>query len=63
MLRLRNQEDGFTVIEAVMAQVVMIIGGLSILSVFFVGARLNAESEDRTIAANIAQIKMEEIMT
>jgi len=62
MIKLLNQERGFTITEALMAQVVLIIGAVSILSLFAVGSRLNAESEHKTVAANIAQLKMEEIM-
>lgn len=62
MIKLLNQERGFTIIEALMAQVIVIISAVSILSLFAAGSRLNAESEDKTVAANIAQLKMEEIM-
>jgi len=60
--KLLKQKNGFTVIEAVVAQIMLTIGALSVWSLFVVGSRLNAESEDRTIATNIAQQKMEEIM-
>ena len=62
MTKLLSGEKGFTIVEAIVAQVILIIGAVSIWSLFIVGARLNAESEDKTIAANIAQLKMEEIM-
>ncbi len=62
MIMLLNKQRGFTLIEAVMAQVVLIISALAIFSSFIMGSRFNAESEDRTVAANIAQHKMEEIM-
>ena len=62
MTKLLNRERGFTMIEAVMVQGILIIGAVSIWSVFVVGARMNAESEDRTIGANIARLKMEEIV-
>jgi type II secretory pathway pseudopilin PulG len=62
MMKLLNQERGFTITEALVAQVVLIISAVSILSLFTVGSRLNAESEHKTVAANIAQLKMEEIM-
>jgi type II secretory pathway pseudopilin PulG len=62
MTKLLNRERGFTMIEAVMVQAILIIGAVSIWSAFMVGARLNAESEDRTIAANVARLKMEEIV-
>jgi type II secretory pathway pseudopilin PulG len=62
MAKLLYQERGFTIIEAIVAQVILIVGAVAIWSVFIMGTRLNAEAEDRTIAANIAQLKMEEIM-
>jgi|GEM_PF-1387467 len=61
MTKLLNRERGFTMIEAIMVQAILIIGAISIWGAFVVGARLNAESEDRTIAANVARLKMEEI--
>jgi type II secretory pathway pseudopilin PulG len=57
-----NRERGFTIVEVVVAQAILIIGAVAIWSVFTTGARLNAESEDKTIAANVARLKMEEIM-
>ena len=62
MMRLLNAENGFTMVEVMIAQVVLLIGALSILGFFIMGSRINAESEDKTIAVNIAQLKMEEIM-
>ena len=62
MMKLLNRERGFTLIEALVAQVILITVALAIWSVFIAGSRYNAESEDRTVAANIAQLKMEEIM-
>ncbi len=56
-----GQEKGFSLLEAMVSQVIMILVALAVLSAFIVGAQLNAESEDKTIAANIAQKKMEEI--
>lgn len=61
MLRLSSKQHGFTLIEAVMAQVVLTIVALATCSAFIVGSRFNAESEDKTVAANIAQLKMEDI--
>jgi type II secretory pathway pseudopilin PulG len=61
-MKLLNQERGFTVIEAVVAQAILMIGAISVWSMFVVGTRYNAQAEDKTVAANIAQLKMEEIM-
>ena len=62
MKKLFNRDRGFTIAEALVAQSVLIIGAVSIWSAFTITSRLNAESEDKTVAANIAQWKMEEIM-
>ena len=62
MLRKLNREKGFSIIETTVAQVILVIVGISLWSLIAVGSRLNAESEDKTVAANIAQLKMEEIM-
>ena len=62
MMKLSNQQRGFTIIEAIVAQMVLMIGAISVWSLFVVGTRYNAQSEDKTIAANVAQLKMEQIM-
>ncbi len=62
MGKILDQESGFTLTEVVLALAITLIGAAFIIAVFLAGARFNAESEDRTVAANIAQLKMEEIM-
>lgn len=62
MIKLLNRERGFAIVEAILAQGILIIGAVSIWSVILTASRLNAESEDRTIATNTAQLKMEQIM-
>ena len=61
MKRMLCRQEGFTLIEALAALVILLIGALATCSAFVIGSRFNAHSEDRTIAANIAQLKMEEI--
>ena len=61
MSKMLCRQKGFTLIEAIVALAVLLIGALATCSAFVVGSRFNAHSEDRTIAANIAQLKMEEI--
>ena len=60
MTKCPNQDNGFTLVEVLVAQVVLIIGALAVWSVFVMGSRFNAESEDRTVAASIAQYVIEE---
>ena len=62
MMRLLNQEKGFSIIEGLVAQVVLILVALATWSVFVAGSRFNAEAEDRNIAANIDKNKVEELM-
>ena len=57
-----NGGKGFSIIEAAIALAILTIGAVSIWSLFVVGSRLNAESEDRAIAADVAQAKVEEMM-
>ncbi len=57
-----KQEKGFTIVEAIVAQVILVLGALCIWNIFIAGSRFNAESEDRTIATNIAQLQTEKIM-
>ena len=59
MIKLLNQEHGLTLIEVLVAQVILIIGTLALWSVFVTGSRYNSESENRTVATNIAQYIME----
>ena len=61
MRKLLSEQSGFTLVEVIVAYVVLIITALATYSAFVVGSRFNATSEDRTVAANIAQLKMEEI--
>jgi type II secretory pathway component PulJ len=60
--KIMKHERGLTLIEVVIAQVILLIGAVAVWSSIIVTTKVNAESEDRTIAANIAQLKVEEIM-
>jgi len=62
MWKLLKNREGFTMTEALVAQLVLVVGAIAVWSLFVVGSRFNAESEDKTIATNVAQRKMEEIM-
>ncbi|MFC1714486.1 prepilin-type N-terminal cleavage/methylation domain-containing protein [Candidatus Poribacteria bacterium] len=61
MRKLLSQQRGFTLIEVIVGYIVLTITALATCSAFVAGSQLNAKSEDRTIAADIAQLKMEEI--
>ena len=60
-MKLLSRERGSSLIETAVAMAMLMIGALSIWSAFAFGSRLNAESEDKTVAAHVAQLKMEEI--
>lgn len=55
-------EEGFTLTEGLLSQAILLIVMVSIISVFVMGMRFNSESEDVTVATNIAQQRIEEIM-
>ena len=69
------RQEGFTLLEAIVPLALLLIGVLATCSALFtfldsvsplvIGSRFNAHSnvhsEDRTIAASMAQLKMEEI--
>ena len=62
MMKSLKQEKGFTIVEAIVAQVILVLGALCVWNIFIAGSRFNAESEDRTVATNIAQLQVERIM-
>ena len=62
MMNFLRRENGFTITEAIVAQVILILGALCIWNMVAAGTRFNAESEDRTIAANVGQLVVEEMM-
>ena len=62
MFRALSQKRGFTLIEVLIAMIVTILGVVFIWSAFALGTRFNAESEDKTVATNVTQHKMEEII-
>ena len=61
-MKLFKCENGFTLMEGFVAQAILFIVMIAIISVFIMGMRFNAESEDITVATNIAQQRIEEIM-
>jgi len=61
VILLLSKQRGFTLMEAIMAQTALMIAALATCSAFVVGSRFNARSEDRAVAANIAQLKIADI--
>lgn len=58
---IRNTERGFTLLEALITIVVLVVGVVVLLQVFSIGMFADTGVENTTIALNLAQEKMEEI--
>jgi prepilin-type N-terminal cleavage/methylation domain-containing protein len=54
-------QRGFTLIETVVAMVVMMVAALGIASLFTYSIRYNSGGEDRAVAISIAQQQMEQL--
>lgn len=54
---------GFSLIEALVAVAILLIGILAISSAFPLALKINQTAEQATIATNLAQAKMEEIFS
>jgi Tfp pilus assembly protein PilV len=54
-------ERGFTMIETVIALVVMMVAGLSVASLFVYATRNNSGAADRAVALAVAQQRMERL--
>ncbi len=63
MIQVLDQERGFTLLEVLMSVVMLIIVATAVWSAFAAGLHFNAESEDKTVASNIAQAKMEAVIS
>lgn len=53
---------GFTLIEVLIAMAVIAIGIFAMMSVIIVVIKSNTQSKDITVATNLVQLKMEEIL-
>ena len=58
-----NRQEGFTLLEAAIALVVLMIIGLGIASLFTYAIKANARADDRELAMAIAQKRMEWLRT
>ena len=54
-------QRGFTLIETVVAMVVMMVAALGVASLFTYSIRYNSGGEDRAVAISIAQQQMEQL--
>ena len=56
----RRNERGFSIIEASIALVILMIAGLGVVSVFTYSIQYNSGGNDRAVAISIAQQQMEQ---
>lgn len=59
----RRQQEGFTLLEAAIALVILMIIGLGIASLFTYAIQANGNADDRELAMAIAQKRMEWLRT
>ena len=59
--RLRRQEAGFTLIEGLVAGLILTIGAIAVLTTFDASARNTFRAEEQQVAVNRAQQELEEI--
>ena len=57
------KSDGTTLIEVLVATLVLVSGVLAVAQLFLVAAATNAASRDTTVAATLAAQKMEQLLT
>lgn len=60
---LKSNNQGISIIEAVLATAVLAIGILSIITLFPMALKISRGAEQETVAANLAQGKIEEIFS
>jgi len=61
--RTRRRQEGFTLLEAAIALVILMIIGLGIASLFTYAIKANGSADDRELAMAIAQKRMEWLRT
>jgi len=57
----RNGENGFSLIEVLIALVVIVIGVMAVTSMMVLAIRLQVLSRDTTLAIGLAEVKLEEL--
>lgn len=62
MLRFFHQREGFTFIEVLLALLVVGMISTSLLELFSLNLKREGETETRTVALNLAQEKLEEMI-
>ena len=59
----QNRKNGFTLLEALIAVVILAVGIISLAKIFPLALQTSRFSQQNTIAANLSQQKMEEIFS
>jgi Tfp pilus assembly protein PilV len=59
----RNSQQGFTLLEAAIAMVILMIVGLGIASLFTYAIRANGSADDRELSMAVAQKRLEWLRT
>lgn len=59
--RLRRREDGLTVVEVVVAGLILVVGGLGVLGIVDASTRNTFRAEQRQVVNNVLQREMEKI--
>ncbi|HYD41679.1 MAG TPA: prepilin-type N-terminal cleavage/methylation domain-containing protein [Anaeromyxobacter sp.] len=59
----RTREAGFTILEAVVALAVLLVGAMGVISLEFMGSRMNNDARVMTRATSIAQDLLNQIQT
>ena len=57
----QNVENGFSLIEVLIALVVIVIGVMAVTSMMVLAIRLQVLSRDTTLAIGLAEVKLEEL--
>jgi Tfp pilus assembly protein PilV len=61
MLKLVNNKKGFTLLEATVAILILMVGLLAVINFFPLGLRITGDSRNLTMASNLALAKIEEL--
>lgn len=61
MYKLLNNKKGYTLIEATVAILILVVGLFSVVQFFPLGLRIISDSQDLTVSSNLALSKIEEM--
>lgn len=61
--KLSSNQEGISIIEAMLAVAVLMIGVLTVINIFPAALKISKSAEQETVAANLAQAKIEEMFS